>query len=146
MANNETVPARLRTKPMTLDVQIYPSVNNNHYVVLGGRLDTHTHQQLDTLLAPLLATRPHALVLELGRLDYISSAGIRSLFQARKVLERQGGKLLAVNPQTQIQEVFELVRAVPMNEIFATTEAADAYLDALQRQVLGGSALPQTPV
>lgn len=123
---------------MPLDVQIYPSVNNNHYVVLRGRLDTHTHQQLDTLLAPLLATRPHALVLELGRLDYISSAGLRSVFQARKTLERHAGKLLVVNPQTQIQEVFELVRAVPMDEIFATPEEADAYLDTLQRQVLEG--------
>jgi anti-anti-sigma factor len=100
-----------------------------------------THQQLDALLA----TRPHALMLELGRLDYISSAGIRSLFQARRVLGRQGGKLLAVNPQAQIREVLELVRAVPMNKVFATAEAADAYLDALQRQVLEGSALPQAP-
>ena len=63
-----------------------------------------------------------SLVLDLAGLDYISSAGIRSIFKARKALAARGGKVLVVNPQPQIQKVFDVVKAVPMNEIFAPSK------------------------
>src|SRR3546814_4181673 len=59
-----------------------------------------------------------------------------TLFRSRKALSPRGGKVLVVNPQPQIQKVFDLVKAVPMNEIFASTAEADAYLDTMQRKVL----------
>lgn len=125
---------------MSLSIQIQPRVDRTQYVMLAGRLDTQSFAQLDEHLAPLLQSPPHAyvLVLELSGLDYISSAGIRSIFKARKALSPGGGKVLVVNPQPQIQKVFDLVKAVPMNEIFTSTAEADAYLDAMQRKVLQG--------
>ena len=121
---------------MTLEIEVYPPVNGNQYVMLGGRLDTLSHTQLDEALAPMLAARPQALVLDLAHLDYISSAGIRSIFKARKTLAPHGGKVLLVNPQPQIQKVLDMVKAVPLNEIFSSTAEADAYLDLMQRRVL----------
>ena len=79
-----------------------------------------------------------SLVLDLEGLDYISSAGIRSVFKARKALAARAGKVLVVNPQPQIQKVFDLVKAVPLNEIFTSVAEADAYLDAMQRKVVEG--------
>jgi len=125
---------------MSLTIQIQPPVNGSQQVILAGRLDTQSYAQLDERLAPLLQAPPQAyvLVLELSGLDYISSAGIRSIFKARKALSPRGGKVLIVNPQPQIQKVFDLVKAVPMNEIFVSTAEADAYLDTMQRKVLQG--------
>jgi hypothetical protein len=34
--------------------------------------------------------------------------------------------------------VFDMVKAVPMGDIFASVEEADAYLDAMQRKMLQG--------
>ncbi|MET0719176.1 MAG: STAS domain-containing protein [Pseudoxanthomonas sp.] len=125
---------------MSLEVEIYPPVNGNQYVVLCGRLDTHTYEQLDDALEPLLAaaTPTMVLVMDLARLDYISSAGIRSILQARKLLAPRG-KVLAVNPQAQIRKVLDMVQALPLGEIFASTAEADAYIDKLQREILQGS-------
>ena len=125
---------------MSLQIEIYPPVNGNQYVLLSGRLDSATYEQLDDALDPLLlAAKPAmVLVMDLAHLEYISSAGIRSIFKARKALAGHGGKVLVVNPQAQIQKVFDVVKAVPMNEIFASTAEADAYLDAMQRKVLKG--------
>jgi len=125
---------------MSLDVEIYPPVNGNHYVVVGGRLDSSNHEELDALLAPLLAAGPQSrvLVLDLSRLEYISSAGVRCILKARKALAPHDGKVLVVNPQAQIHKVLELVQALPMDEVFASTAEADAYLDALQREMLHG--------
>ena len=84
----------------------------------------------------LLTRQLHSLVLDLSGLEYISSAGIRSIFKARKTLAPHGGKVLLVNPQPQIQKVLDMVKAVPLNEIFSSTAEADAYLDLMQRRVL----------
>ena len=123
---------------MSLEIEIYPPVNGNQYVVLGGRLDTNTYEQLDDALEPLLMSAKPAMVLvmDLSHLDYISSAGIRSIFKARKVLATREGRVLVVNPQPQIRKVFDVVKAVPLNEIFTSVQELDEYLDEMQRRVL----------
>lgn len=123
---------------MSLKVQIQPAANGSQRVAIAGRLDTHTYQELDRQLAPVLETMHKSLVLDLAGLEYISSAGVRSIFKARKALAARGGKVLVVNPQPQIQKVFDVVKAVPMSEIFSSVAEADAYLDAMQRKVLEG--------
>lgn len=123
---------------MSLQIQVLPPAHGSQRVTLAGRLDTHTFEDLDERLAPLLTRQLHSLVLDLAGLDYISSAGIRSIFKARKQLGLHGGKVLLVNPQAQIRKVLDIVQAVPMHEIFVSTAEADAYLDAMQRKVLHG--------
>ncbi|MFC6841156.1 STAS domain-containing protein [Xanthomonas theicola] len=120
----------------TLSLQIDPAQDRRQRITLSGRLDTHTYQALDEALAPLLATQITTLVLDLSHLDYISSAGIRSIFKARKVLATRDGRVLVVNPQPQIRKVFDLVKAVPLNEIFTSVQELDDYLDEMQRRVL----------
>lgn len=124
---------------MSLKVQIQPAVGASQRVAIAGRLDTHTYQELDRQLAPVLTSSVTSLVLDLAGLEYISSAGVRSVFKARKALAARGGKVLVANPQPQIQKVFDVVKAVPMNEIFSSVAEADAYLDAMQRKVLEGN-------
>jgi len=122
-----------------LRIDATPAANGIQRVALGGRLDTHTYAQLDETLAPILANPAvTSLVLDLAGLDYISSAGIRSVFKARKALAGRAGKVLVANPQPQIQKVFDMVKAVPLNEIFTSVAEADAYLDAMQRKVVEG--------
>lgn len=106
---------------------------------LAGHLDTHTYQRADAELEPVLADPSVSLlVLDLSDLEYISSAGLRTVFRARKSLGGRGGKVLVANPQPQIRKVFDLVKAVPFSEIFSSTAEADAYLDAMQKRVLSG--------
>ena len=123
---------------MSLSIEIFPAANDNQRVALAGRLDTHTFGDLDLQLDPLLASSIQSLVLDLAGLDYISSAGVRSIFKARKALSERGGKVVVVNPQPQIQKVFDVVKAVPLDQIFSSVEEADAYLDAMQKKVLDG--------
>ena len=124
---------------MELQIRIDPAINGNQKVALGGRLDTHSFDELDRRLAPVLASDIQSLVLDLAGLEYISSAGVRSIFKARKALATRNGKVLVLNPQPQIKKVFDVVKAVPLNEIFTSAQEADAYLDAMQRKVLRGA-------
>jgi len=107
-------------------------------IALVGRLDTHTapelDQTLDQVLADAAVTR---LVFELGKLEYLSSAGIRCFIRARKVIEPRGGKVALVNPQPAVRKVLDIVKAIP-GGIFTSVAELDAYLDEMQRQVREG--------
>lgn len=124
---------------MQLQIQIDPPKDRQQRVALIGRVDTHTYQDLDQRLAPVLGNAAvDNLVLDLGGVDYISSAGVRSVFRARKALAARGGKVLVLNPQPQIKKVFDIVKAVPVTDVFRSTAELDAYLDKMQKKVLAG--------
>jgi anti-anti-sigma factor len=98
---------------------------------LAGHLDTHTFERADAALDALLAdARITQLVFDFSELRYISSAGLRTLFRARKVLGARGGRVLVANPQAQIRKVLDIVKAVPADDVAESTAAAEASLDA----------------
>jgi len=124
---------------MAISVRIHPlRENGNQRVEVGGRLDTHTYSELDDRLTLVLAAKVQSLVLDLAQLDYISSAGVRSIFRARKLLAARSGTLVIANAQPQVQKVFDIVKAVPLSEIFRSVEEADAYLDRIQKKIVAG--------
>lgn len=106
-------------------------------VQLAGRLDTAAAPQAEREFAPILADRPEILVLELARLEFISSAGLRLLFDARRAVLEHGGELVFSNPQPAIRKVFEIVRALPDLTVFASDEELDEYLATMQHRATG---------
>jgi anti-anti-sigma factor len=95
---------------MEIAIGVDANSGSTRRVMVSGKLDTHTHGELDVALAPLLdSPAVRTLVFDFARLDYISSAGIRSVFKARKALAAREGKVLVVNLQPQIRKVFDIV-------------------------------------
>ena len=75
-------------------------------IALEGRLDTMTSPELEKELQGCLVDISE-LTLDLGKLDYISSAGLRVLLTAHKaLLGRNGMKVTNVNEI--VMEVFEV--------------------------------------
>ncbi len=75
-------------------------------VALEGRLDTGTAPQLEAELKTSV-NGIEELVLDLANLEYMSSAGLRVLLSAQKVMNRQGSmKVIHVNET--ISEIFEI--------------------------------------
>lgn len=109
-------------------------------VQLHGRLDASTYQSFDASVQALLPalTEGGTMVLDLAALEYISSAGLRSLARIRKAMRQRDGQALLLNPQAQVRKVFDIVKAVPVNEIFVSASEMDAYLDRIQQQILNG--------
>ena len=75
-------------------------------VALEGRLDTTTSPQLENELRTAL-NGISEFVLDLNNLDYISSAGLRVLLSAQKVMNKQG-KMVIRNVKPEIMEIFEV--------------------------------------
>ena len=76
-------------------------------LALEGRLDTTTAPQLENeLKVSLYDTK--ALTLDMEKLEYLSSAGLRVLLAAQKQMQKQGGEMVIVNVNETIMEVFEV--------------------------------------
>ena len=75
-------------------------------IALEGRLDTTTAPDLEKEIKASL-DGVNALVLDFSKLDYISSAGLRVLLSAHKIMAGRGGmKVTKVNEI--VAEVFEV--------------------------------------
>lgn len=124
---------------MSLVIEVYKGEQGKLKIELVGRLDTNTSPHLEASLAALSPQQYPLQVLDLARLDYVSSAGLRCLFKARKELVAQQGRLLLVHLQPQVKKVFEIIKALSVDEVFASVEELDDYLDKIQRKArIGG--------
>ena len=80
--------------------------NGKLSIALEGRLDTNTAPQLDVQLKQSI-NGVSELEFDFSKLDYISSAGLRVLLAAQKIMNKQG-KMLIRHINDTIMEVFEI--------------------------------------
>ena len=123
---------------MTLKIKLQNGQSSRQTVALAGRLDIETSPSLDAEVQRILATQVEVIVFDLSDLNYISSAGLGALFRAQKAMKTRSGRALIVNPQPQVQKVFDIVKAVDVKSIFRNVAELDDYLDEMQRRVLRG--------
>lgn len=88
--------------------------NNELTVALDGRLDTTTAPQLDETLAQSLDGVTY-LVFDMQDLEYISSAGLRVLLRAQKIMNVQGSMTI----KNVSEDVFEIFDVTGFASIFA---------------------------
>jgi anti-anti-sigma factor len=99
-----------------------------------GSLDTNTYHILEKEVDMILDASPSWMVFDLKKLDYISSMGVRVIAKAKKFFKKREGSVVLLNPQPQIRKVFEIVEALPSEQIFESVEEMDRYLDNIQKQ------------
>ena len=75
-------------------------------LALSGRLDTTTAPELEEFVQSSLAGVID-LVLDLSNLEYISSAGLRVLLSAQKIMNKQGS-MVVTGANEIVMEVFEV--------------------------------------
>lgn len=77
-------------------------VGDNGEIVLSGRLDASAAAQAETFLSTVTASR----VVDLGELQYVSSAGLGVLLATQKRLMATGHRLTLVNLSGHVRVVF----------------------------------------
>ena len=88
-------------------LKISQNLNENELTIsLTGRLDTTTAPQLESEMRRSLNS-VSKLIFDLGELEYISSAGLRVLLSAQKVMNRQG-EMVVCHCSEAIMEIFDV--------------------------------------
>ena len=80
--------------------------NQSLTIALEGRLDTTTAPQLEAELKSCLSG-VEELVMDMEKLEYISSAGLRVLLSAQKQMAKQGS-MKVIHVSESIMEIFEV--------------------------------------
>ena len=93
-------------------------------ISLKGRLDSVTSPMLEKDLTDLMAGGEKFLVMDLGDLDYISSAGLRSILVVVKRLKEKQGKLLLASLKGAVSEAFEISGFSTIIPIFGSVDSA----------------------
>lgn len=99
-------------------------------IAVDGRVDYVNADEFKTGLMPHLTNGTadgNQVVLDLSKLEYISSAGLRVLMIAAREAKARQGKLIAVALQPVVREIFEISKFTLVFELF------DSVQHALQR-------------
>ena len=87
-------------------MQIKKEINGKTLTVsVSGRLDTSTAPELEKQLGDLAGIDD--LILDFDNLEYISSAGLRVILKAQKIMNIQGSMKL-VNVNDCVMEIFDI--------------------------------------
>jgi anti-sigma B factor antagonist len=77
-------------------------------VGLDGNLDTNTSPAAQTHLDELINNGGSKVLIDLEKLNYISSAGLRVMLATAKKLRAAGGDLRLCSLNQNVQDVFEI--------------------------------------
>ncbi len=77
-------------------------------VTVAGRMDAVTAPEFEKSILDFIAQGERNFLINLSGLEYISSAGLRSILASAKRLKEQNGKLVFSGLQGHVKEVFSI--------------------------------------
>ena len=87
-----------------------------------GRCDSMTAPDLGETLNATLGAGPKGLVLDLGMLEFISSAGFRALLFALTRAEENGSRFVLCGISGKVRQLFDLGGFMDLFPIYASKE------------------------
>jgi len=94
----------------TLDIQINDQENGEISVALMGKLDHSNFEKLEGVLNDFIQEKKiFTFNLDFEDLEYISSVGVGVLISAITQAQASNGKILMINVNSRIGEVFRLL-------------------------------------
>ncbi len=93
-------------------------------VSVKGRMDAVTAPEFEKKVIDLISKGEKTFVVNFVELDYISSAGLRSILALAKKLKEQAGKILLAGVRGSVEEVFKISGFSSMFKMFDSEESA----------------------
>lgn len=98
-------------------------------ISVNGRLDTTTASDFENnCLESLSSTQNNGVIFNFKDLEYISSAGLRSILSLGKKVKSEGRSLVFCNLRGMVQEVFEVSG---FTSIFTVYDSQEQALEAM---------------
>lgn len=97
-------------------------------VVINGRLDAVSSVEADKEFNAIFEQGKDKILIDLSKLEYISSAGLRILLVVAKRIQQKGGKVALCSLAENVKEVFEISGFSSIFKIFKVAEEAMTFL------------------
>ena len=99
-------------------------MGNVNIISLCGRLDASSANDVETKLNSLIDAAQVQLVVNLDKLEYISSSGLRVLLAGLKKVRKQQGDIKLVCLQPNVKKVFDIAGFTQLFDILDSDETA----------------------
>ncbi len=109
---------------MFMEIIKFGKEKNAFIVKISGRMDALTAPEFEKTLGLWIEEGEKCFVVDLGSLEYISSAGLRSILIIAKKLKSLDGKILLAAMEESVNEVFEISGFDSIIPIHDTVQAA----------------------
>ena len=108
----------------------YSELNSGiRLIKLNGTLDGNGVSRVEMDFVRLCAGENVCVLVDLSKVNYISSIGIPMLINSAKSVVRHGGKLVLLHPQRAVEDILELA-GIPL--IIPICESLDKAILALK--------------
>ncbi len=115
-----------------VSTEIAGSRNHISIIKVGGYIDTTTSSELERSLDSLLKQGRFFIIVDLGNVDYISSAGWGIFISEIKSIRENGGDLKLVRMVPDVYEIFELLEFHHILDVYDTIDEAVNKFEMLQ--------------
>jgi anti-sigma B factor antagonist len=112
---------------MTVKISVNKPKENINHVVLDGRLDVAGTQEVEAAFNAVVAGSSNVIV-DLGKVSYICSLGIRMLVAGAKNQTKLGGKMALANPDELTRKILKTTGIDHLVPIFNTLDEALAAI------------------
>jgi len=96
---------------------------------VAGYLDAHTFEELEEAINDLFGKKKYRIIVDLSKVEYISSAGAGVFIGALSEAQEHDGNIILMNPTSNVREVFDLLG---LTQIFQVVEDQSTALAAFQ--------------
>ena len=93
-------------------------------VVTTGRIDTTTSGSVEDAIRKVVDGGARSLLVDLGGVEYISSAGLRVFLVLAKRMRDLQGRLMLCGMTEPVRQVFQLAGFMPLFRVETTQDAA----------------------
>jgi anti-anti-sigma factor len=102
-------------------------------IELRGCLDAHNFEELEGVFDSYFDRGVHNLVVDISRLEYVSSAGVGVFIGAAGRAQANEGNVVAVAPVDNVREIFDLLGVSHVFPVVETHHQALAHFASLSR-------------
>ncbi len=104
---------------------IHSPFPNCDLIKVSGRIDSYTSPQLMSQINAIITSGRYKIILDLGDVTYVSSAGLRVMIDSQKTCRRHNrGETVLLNLPPRVYETLELAGFLPLYKLFSDKEKA----------------------
>ena len=107
----------------TLNIAVQ-SMTRVDLVTVEGRIDSNSAPELDAALKEILGNGRYQIVLDFAQVNYMSSAGLRTMVSALRECKKHNGDVRLSPPSERVAEVLDLAGLNSMFSSFDDTLTA----------------------
>ena len=113
-----------------MELQFIKLDNDIRMIKLIGKLDMVGTGEIETKFTGYCAGDKVRVIVDLSEVNFLASIGIRLLTLTAKSVMRRGGKMVIVNPASDVQHVLEVTGIPAIIPIYSYLESAETVLMA----------------